>query len=552
MPLEEYNKKRSFNQTPEPSGKKAATDNALRFVVQKHDASHLHYDFRLEMEGVLKSWAVPKGPSMDPEVKRLAMMVEDHPYNYRTFEGIIPKGNYGAGTVIVWDEGTYESAEIDKKDKREQEKNLLHQLYSGKIKFIMHGKKLKGEFALVKASGRGDNGWLLMKLEDKFATKEDITKKDKSVQSNKTIEEVERTSTKTWQSNRSASDKSSKKTVEEKPVKSSSKSKAKKTSFKKIKFVRKKLNDDIIPEDQKNGTVTINDRTLKLTHLDKIFWPDQHITKRDMLNYYYRIAPYMLPYMKDRPQSLNRFPDGINGKNFYQKDVADKVADWVQTYHYISESDKEEKDFYVCTDEASLFYLAMLGCIEMNPWHSRVTSPDNPDWCVIDLDPDDNPFDQVIEAALVVKDVLDAIEVEACIKTSGSTGMHIYIPFGAQYSYDQSRLFAELIVRMVYERIPDFTSIERTPSKRKGKIYLDYLQNRHIQTIAAPYSLRPKPGATVSTPLQWNELKPGLRISDFNIHTIFDRLNDTGDIFYPVSGKGISLEKALEKMQQLA
>jgi bifunctional non-homologous end joining protein LigD len=165
MSLAKYKEKRSFDQTPEPAGGKASGAQ-LRFVIQKHAASHLHYDFRLEMEGVLKSWAVPKGPSTDPEVKRLAMMVEDHPYDYRSFEGIIPEGNYGAGTVIVWDEGTYEAADLKGKSKKEQEKVLLHELHQGKIKFVLHGKKLKGEYALVKAHGRGENGWLLMKLED--------------------------------------------------------------------------------------------------------------------------------------------------------------------------------------------------------------------------------------------------------------------------------------------------------------------------------------------------------------------------------------------------
>jgi bifunctional non-homologous end joining protein LigD len=201
MSLSTYKKKRSFKKTPEPVGGKSK-ENALRFVVQKHDATNLHYDFRLEMQGVLKSWAVPKGPSMDPAVKHLAMMVEDHPYDYRTFEGIIPPGNYGAGTVIVWDEGTFEPADVNVDDKKQQEKYLLHQLHSGKLKFILHGKKLNGEFALVKTSARGENAWLLMKLKDKYATTEDVIKKDKSVVSNKTIEQIAKTSRNIWKSNR--------------------------------------------------------------------------------------------------------------------------------------------------------------------------------------------------------------------------------------------------------------------------------------------------------------------------------------------------------------
>lgn len=195
MALDKYTEKRDASKTPEPFGGKSQSTEALRFVIQKHAASHLHYDFRLEMEGVLKSWAVPKGPSTDPAIKRLAMMVEDHPYDYRSFEGIIPQGQYGGGTVIVWDEGTYEPMDKESKSKREWERQLLHQLHSGKIKFVLKGKKLKGEFALVKAHGRGANGWLLMKLEDNYASKDDITKKDKSVLSRKTLEQVTATST---------------------------------------------------------------------------------------------------------------------------------------------------------------------------------------------------------------------------------------------------------------------------------------------------------------------------------------------------------------------
>lgn len=203
MSLSLYKKKRSFTKTPEPEGGKSTSKNQLVFVVQKHDASHLHYDFRLEMEGVLKSWAVPKGPSLNPADKRLAMMVEDHPFDYRNFEGIIPEGNYGAGTVIVWDEGTYEPLEDPSTNKKENEKKLLKQLHAGSLKFVMYGKKLKGEFALVKTHyGGAENSWLLIKHNDKYAKQDDVTEKDKSVVSKKTIEQVEKTSDKIWKSNR--------------------------------------------------------------------------------------------------------------------------------------------------------------------------------------------------------------------------------------------------------------------------------------------------------------------------------------------------------------
>lgn len=231
MSLSVYKKKRSFTKTPEPTGGKASK-NELVFVVQKHDASRLHYDFRLEMEGVLKSWAVPKGPSLNPEDKRLAMMVEDHPFDYRSFEGIIPEGNYGAGTVIVWDEGTYAPLE-DAGNKKENEKNLLKQLYAGSLKIVMHGKKLKGEFALVKTNYQGENSWLLIKHNDKYASEKDVTAKDKSVVSKKTIAQVEKTSNKIWESNRE-------KTTEKKSAKRAKSTRAKPAAKKRSTTATKK------------------------------------------------------------------------------------------------------------------------------------------------------------------------------------------------------------------------------------------------------------------------------------------------------------------------
>lgn len=292
----------------------------------------------------------------------------------------------------------------------------------------------------------------------------------------------------------------------------------------------------------------INEHDLKFTHLSKVFWPKEKITKRDMLNYYYQMAPFILPYIKDRPQSLNRFPNGIQGKSFFQKNVKDKAPDWLETFPYTT-SDGEHKEFLVGTDEYSLLWMASLGTIEMNPWFSRTQSPDNPDYCIIDLDPDKNTFEQVIEAAQVTKKVLDAIHVPCYCKTSGSTGMHIYIPLAAKYTYDQSQLFGRLIAHIVHEEIPDYTSVERIVKNRKGKMYIDFLQNRPGATISCPYSLRPKPGATVSMPLYWDEVKSGLKMSDFNIFNAPDRVRSNGDIFKGALEEGIDLEKTLEKVK---
>lgn len=886
MGLTTYKKKRSFSKTPEPAGGKAS-GNALRFVIQKHDASHLHYDFRLEMKDILKSWAVPKGPSTDPSVKRLAMMVEDHPYDYTSFEGIIPKGQYGGGTVIVWDEGTYEPAEDKFDDKTQMEKNLLHQLHKGKIVFTLHGKKLKGDYALVKSSYQGENSWLLMKIKDKYAKTTDITKKDKSVVSGKTIKQVEKAADNVWQSNRgngvekksaTKTTKRVKKATVKKPVGEKQKmpanitpmlatlvdkpfdaegwtyevkwdgyralaflnsgkvqlsSRNKKSFNEKFYPVHKALQElklnaildgeiivageeglsnfghlqnwrseadgelkfyvfdllwydgysvmdlplterreklkKIIPdhplihinqtfnstgteffevarkmqlegimakkedslytpgirtkewlkikiskrhevviggytknegssktfsallvgvfegdklkytgkigtgftskqqkemfekfkrlvtsknpfdeepdvnkpsrfrpnppkakatwlkpqlvcevsytevtsdgvmrhpsfegmrEDKKAKDVQaetpkpvanvvkskksvlhkkkiikptngkelktlvnptekqqvkkISGKELTFTNLHKVYWPKEKITKGDMINYYYQAAPFMLPYLKDRPQSLNRHPNGIKGESFYQKNIAGKFPSWIKTHDYENTTKDGNKKFFVCADEAHLLYMANLGCIEMNPWHSRVGSPDKPDWSVIDLDPDTtNTFNQVIEVANVIHQVLESVDVPCYPKTSGSTGIHIYIPLGAKYDYEQSKVLAQLIVTLAHRELEKFTSLERSPAKRKGLIYLDYLQNRSIQTLAAPYSLRPKPGATVSMPLAWDEVKAGLKTQDFTIYNAISEIKEREDLFKPVLGKGINLKSVIQKIEQL-
>jgi bifunctional non-homologous end joining protein LigD len=308
---------------------------------------------------------------------------------------------------------------------------------------------------------------------------------------------------------------------------------------------------ELIDKKAEEQIVRIDGQDLKLTNLKKIYWPKEKITKGDMLQYYYRIAEFMMPYMKDRPQSLNRFPNGITGESFYHKNMGGKVDKWLKTFKRFSESNGEPKDFLICTNTASLIYMANLGCIEMNPWHSRIQSPLYPDWCVIDLDPGKISFEKVIETAQMVHRVLDSLQVPSYPKTSGSTGIHIYIPLGAKYNYEQSKQLAELIANLVHEELPAFTSIVRNPQKRQDKIYLDYLQNRPIQTICAPYSVRPKPGATVSTPLDWSEVKKGLKISDFTIGNVFQRLKSEGDLFENVLGKGIDLNKVLKGLSSL-
>lgn len=290
----------------------------------------------------------------------------------------------------------------------------------------------------------------------------------------------------------------------------------------------------------------IKGNKLKFTHLSKIYWPEEGYTKRDLLNYYYQAAPFILPYLKKRPQSLNRFPFGIYGESFYQKDVTKMAPDWIKQYPYHT-SDGKDKNFIVVQDEADLLWMANLGAIEMNPWNSTIEKPDYPDWCIIDIDPTEkNNFEQVIETALATKHVLDALNVEGYCKTSGSTGLHIFIPMGAKYTYEQCQLFGRFIATEVHRALPEFTSIERHTVNRKGKVYVDFLQNRPKATLAAPYSVRPKPEAPVSMPLYWDEVKKGLQPKKFTIKNAIQRMQKEGDIFKPVLGKGINLEKILK------
>lgn len=291
----------------------------------------------------------------------------------------------------------------------------------------------------------------------------------------------------------------------------------------------------------------------ELTHLDKIYWPDENITKGELLEYYSNIAPYILPYLKDRPLSLKRNPNGIKDKGFFHKDAGDIAPDWVKTKKIHAESTDKMIDYLVCNDLQSLLFIANLGCIEMNPWNSTINKLDNPDYIVMDIDPSPkNTFEQVIDVALAIKEILDEIDVKGYCKTSGSRGLHVYIPFNKKYTYDESRDFAEILASMVTEKLPETTTLERSLSKRKKThIYVDYLQNRIGQTLASAYSARPKPGATVSAPLEWSEVKHGLKMQDFTIKNMLKRVKEKGDLFEGVLGKGIDMKKALQRMEAM-
>jgi bifunctional non-homologous end joining protein LigD len=291
---------------------------------------------------------------------------------------------------------------------------------------------------------------------------------------------------------------------------------------------------------------------VKITNRGKLFWPIEGITKGDVIDYYMNVADYILPYLEGRPESLRRTPQGILHEGFFQKDAGGDAPEWVDTKKIFSESVDKNINYIICNNAPTLIYLANLGCIELNPWHSTVEDLDKPDYLVIDIDPSDkNTFDEVIEAALVFKKIFDRAGADCYIKTSGATGMHIYVPTEKKYSYEQVKDFAHVICILVQSELPAFTTLERSLAKRNKKhIYLDYLQNRRGQTISAPYCLRPKTGAPVSMPLKWSEVKHGLSPREFNIHNALKRIKKVGDIFSGVLGKGISMEKCIENLNK--
>lgn len=459
MSLFQYTKKRNLKASKEPAAKlKKGKTSELAFVIQEHHARRLHYDLRLEAKGVLKSWAVPKTPSMLPSVKRLAIMVEDHPYSYKDFEGVIEEG-YGKGTVEIWDKGTYD---VDAQDAKTSEKLLLEGLKKGTVHFVLHGKKLKGMFLLVKLKTGEKNQWLLMKKKE-----------------------------------------------------SQSSPKAKKAV---------------------------------LTNLDKLYWPKEKITKGDLIHYYEEIAPWLLPHLKDRPESLKRFPNGITGEAFFQKNLTDH-PDWIETAKIKHENKTVE--YLLIQNKESLLYAANLGCIELHPFLSRTQKLHHPDTLIFDLDPKGASFSKVVETAQVIHEILEEIEVPSVCKTSGATGLHIAVPMGAKYIYAQAKDFAEIVALLVNKRLPKITTLERSISKRDGKVYLDYHQNNLGQTIASVYSVRARPGAPVSTPLKWEEVKKGLDPKDYTIKTIFPRLKKYKDLYAPMLGQGIDLEIALKNVSRL-
>ncbi len=833
-----YRAKRSQDATPEPMGGPVSAAPGRLFVVHKHAASHLHFDLRLEMEGVLRSWAVPKGPSYDMNDKRLAVKVEDHPLEYGDFEGIIPAGNYGAGGIIVWDRGEWVALE----DWREG-------LEKGKLLFELRGHKLHGKWTLVKIK-KSEREWLFIKERDAYVAVPGDVFPETSVLSGLTVEDV-KAGRSPAASLRAAVEATGapKKRVDPLKVEAMSAEPYDKGAFTRdgwvfelkldgYRLIASKRNNEVLlmtrngndytavfpevaravralpyaeciidgevvvldpqgrpsfsrlqrrgrlssPLDVKRASVELSatyfafdflafedfdlrpltvvqrkalllsafpklgiiralehieregerfleqvekmglegiiakkadapyrggrsDKWLKMktdrtadfvivgftapkknrrhfgalqladmvdgtlvyagragtgfdektlaeihamleplsrstppcegvvpspgavpmpsgsipetktttwvdavhvcevrfrewtpdgllrhptflrlrsdksprdcdrqgwgehisaqedteivqatvvpgdardlllkpaaakpdaekavtfSNLKKVYWPADGYTKGDLIDYYRAISPWMLPYLRERPMVLTRFPDGIDGKSFYQKDAPEFAPQWIRTVPIWSEDTQREINYFVCDDLESLLYVANLGSIPMHLWASSVGSLELPDWCVIDLDPKEAPFSDVIRTALVLRELCETIELPHYVKTTGKTGLHILLPLGRQCTYAQSRTLGELLARVVLKEVGDIGTITRHVTKRGDKVYLDYLQNRTGQTIVAPFSVRPLPGATVSMPLRWDEVNSSLDPRDHTIKTAVDRMIKMG------------------------
>lgn len=301
---------------------------------------------------------------------------------------------------------------------------------------------------------------------------------------------------------------------------------------------------------KEKSDIKVGRHSVTISNRKKIYWPEEGFTKGDMIDYYDKVADLILPHLKGRPLSLKRNPNGITDKGFYHKDAGENVPAYVDVFKIRAESNNKIIDYIVCNNKATLLYVANLGCIEMNPWNSTTKKQDHPTWMVIDIDPSDkNNFTEVVDTALATKMVLDKAGIRCYCKTSGSSGLHVFTPLKNKYDYATVRDFAHIIASLVQEQLPRFTTLERSLKKRGPKIYIDYLQNSKGQTLASVYSLRPVPGASVSTPLEWKEVNHKLSPKQFTIQNIFTRLKKKGDLFLPVLNESNSIETALKKLK---
>lgn len=426
--LSAYNNKRNFDKTKEPMGKRSKKAKKLRFCIQHHIARKNHYDLRLEWNGVLISWAVPKGPTYNDKDKRLAIMVEDHPIDYRNFEGTIPKGEYGGGTVMLWDKGYWEPIKGYKPNFKE-----------GPIKFILKGSRLKGMWTLVKLKN-DDTSWLLIKDKDEYNLYDDINEFNTSIKTNRTMDEIK---------------------------------------------------DNI--------------KHIEITNPDKIIYKNPKVTKMDIVNYYKNVSKRMLPLIENRLISTIRYPSGSKGSSFFKKHF-ENLHKFLGLKR-IKSKKEHQNDYYYIKDINGLISEVQMNSYEFHVWGCLASDLSHADMLVFDLDPDESlSLKRLREGVKDLKSILDEYELLSFLKTSGGKGYHVVVPLNAKVTWKNARFIAKNIAELMEARWPNKYTSNMKKSKRKGKIFIDWVRNTKGATSVAPYSLRIRKKLTVSMPISWNEL----------------------------------------------
>lgn len=537
--LKKYRAMRDFTRTAEPAGAGKGKTGGDLFVVQRHRARRRHYDLRLELDGTLLSWAVPKGPTLDPKARHLAVHVEDHPLEYATFEGVIPEGEYGGGDVIVWDTGTWRPVG-----------DPTEGLADGNLHFDLDGEKLKGRFVLIRSGPKKSDKeqWLLLHKNDDYARPGwDPEDHPRSVKSGRTNDEVAAAPEALWRSDLPADQAE----IQLSPNASNG-GPAGKARKKATRRGRKAEHKEWHPPTSEElvelnaiavkGTWHIDGIDVPVTNLDKVLFPatgdDKAITKRDLIRYYAEVAPTMLPYLVDRPLNMNRFPNGVTKPGFWHKETPSHVPPWIKSWDYPDAGPDDAQSYIVPDSVPALVWLANYGAIELHAWTSRIDDVQRPTWVLFDIDPGTTTdFAEVLALARLHRTAFDHLGLEARPKVSGQRGIQIWMPVAPRYTYEQTRGWAESISKAIGATVPDLVSWAWRKQDRRGRARLDYTQNVINKTLVAPYSVRAKPGAPVSVPIEWDELDdPKLRPDGWTLRTVHKRLAKVGDPFTALTG----------------
>lgn len=493
MALEEYNRKRDFTKTSEPRpGRVKSREQKLSYLIQKHDATRLHYDFRLELNGVLLSWAVTKGPSLDPADKRLAVRTEDHPLSYGSFEGTIPEGQYGGGPVMLWDTGWWEP-----------EGDPRAGLKKGHLRFILHGDRLKGRWNLIRmrSDGKKEN-WLLIKEDDDQASRgsnsEFLEGLSFSVTSGRSMEEIARGDNAKRKARASA--------VREATTIPASEAAARPA----IKSATP-------------GTLIVSG--VAITHPDRVISETGHVTKGQLAEYYSAVAPFLLPQIIRHPLSLLRCPSGIGGKCFFQRNPGRGLGADVKPFEFRHKGKKYE--YLFIDDEKGLLELIQMSAIELHPWGAPVNAIDYPDRMIFDLDPaPDVPFEALKLAAQDLRQRLQRKGLESTLKCTGGKGLHVTVPLAGEDKWPAVKAFAGSLAGEMVAAEPAAYVATMSKAKRTSKIFIDYFRNDYTATAIADYGVRARPGAPVALPLDWKELKTLKSSSQFTMKDVLKRLRN--------------------------